>query len=57
LTARNFTVPLTVQLGANAPADDFADWDRVVEARPDLPPGCIVVHGPTDYFLWHHASQ
>jgi hypothetical protein len=50
LTARNFTVPLTVQIRANAPADDFAEWDRVVEARLDLPSGCIVVHGPTDYF-------
>jgi hypothetical protein len=50
LTKRNFTVPLTISLRANAPTDDFTSWDRVIEARLDVPSGCIVVHGPSDYF-------
>ena len=50
LTARNFTVPLTIHLRTDAPTDDFTSWDRVVEARLDVPSGCIVVHGPSDYF-------
>jgi hypothetical protein len=50
LTARNVTVPLTIRLRADAPADDFTSWDRVVEARFDVPSGCIVIHGPSDYF-------
>jgi transposase len=32
-TAREFTVPVTIQIRASPPPDDFAQWDRVVEAR------------------------
>jgi hypothetical protein len=50
LTARARTVPVEVEIVAEAPSADFAGWDRVVEASLDLPSGCLVVHGPTDYF-------
>jgi hypothetical protein len=51
LTARYVDVPVTVQIQASAPTDDFAPWDRVVEASLEVPSGCIAVHGPTDFFL------
>src|SRR5579859_180152 len=50
LTARAMTVPVDVEILAEAPPPDFAGWDRVVEASLDVPSGCLVVHGPTDYF-------
>lgn len=48
-TARNLTVPLEVELRDQAPTNDLAGWDRVVEASLSLPSGVLVLHGPTDY--------
>lgn len=49
LTARNYTIPLDVEIRAVSPdPDEFAHWDHVVEAGLDLPSGCILIHGATD---------
>ena len=50
LTGRAMTVPVDVEILAEAPAPNFDGWDRIVEASLDLPSGCLVIHGPTDYF-------
>lgn len=50
LTARNATVLLSVEVVSHPPSDDWRGWDRVVEASLDLPSGCLVVHGVSDYF-------
>jgi hypothetical protein len=50
LTARAMTVPVAVEILTEAPTADFTDWDRVVEASLEVSSGCLVIHGPTDYF-------
>lgn len=50
LTARNTTVPVTIEVRAQPPTDELSGWDQVVEASLDVPSGCLVLHGPTDYF-------
>lgn len=51
LTARYDEVPVTVEIShAPPPQDDFHLWDQVVEASLEIPPGCIAVHGPMDYW-------
>ncbi len=49
LTARNMTVPVTVEIFTEAPPDEVSGWDQVVEASLEVPSGCIVIHGCTDY--------
>lgn len=49
LTARTATVPLTVEVRFHPPSDDWGGWDRVVEASLDLPSGCLMIHGVSDY--------
>lgn len=50
LTARATMVSVDVEIGAEAPSADFTGWDRVVDASLETPSGCVVIHGPTDYF-------
>jgi hypothetical protein len=47
-TARNLDVPVTVQMRDSPSRDDFAQWDRVVEASLEVPSGSITVHNPSD---------
>lgn len=50
LTARNFTVPLDIEIRpVPLPRpQDVAAWDHIVEASLDLPSGCLLVRGATD---------
>ena len=50
LTARAMPVPVEVIIAGEAPSTDFTGWDRVVEASLDLPSGCLVIHGVSEYF-------
>ncbi len=49
LTARNYTVPVEVEVRSGPPTkpvpEDVARWDHVVEASLDLPSGCLIVKG------------
>jgi hypothetical protein len=49
LTARNMTVPVKVEVYTQAPPSDVEGWDQVVEASLEVPSGCLVVLGCTDY--------
>jgi hypothetical protein len=49
LTARDMTVTLEILIQRQAPGDDLADWDHVVEGSLAVPSGVLVVHGCTDY--------
>ena len=49
-TVRNTNVPVTLEIRADEPDDDSAEWDHVVEASLDVESGRIVVAGCTDYF-------
>lgn len=49
-TARNSTVPVTVEIHDRAPTtDDIKFWDQVVETEIDIPSGVLVVMG-NEYF-------
>jgi hypothetical protein len=49
LTARNTTVPVTVDVVPGRVAVDPSAYDHVVEADLVVPSGVLVVMGPTDY--------
>lgn len=49
LTARNMTVPVSVEVRTQAPPEDIEGWDQVVEASLEVPSGRLVVLGSTDY--------
>lgn len=49
-TARNMTVPVTLEVHDSVPDDDFTSWERVNECSIDIPSGCLVIAGCTDYF-------
>lgn len=49
-TARNMDVPVTLELLDDAPPEDFAGWDRVIECGLAVASGRIAVAGCTDYF-------
>ena len=48
-TARNVTVPVTVEVLPAPPQDAFDDWDHVAEASLDAPSGTVVIAGCTAY--------
>ena len=49
-TARNTTVPVSVDLIDVRPDDDVSVWDHVTEASLEAPSGQIVAAGCYDYF-------
>jgi hypothetical protein len=49
-TVRNVTVPVDIEIAVDEPAYKIEDWDQINECSIDLPTGCIVVAGCTDYF-------
>jgi hypothetical protein len=49
-TARNKTVPVSIDLFNGRPDDDFSTWDHVAEASLEVPSGQIVIAGCSDYF-------
>ncbi|QPF87667.1 hypothetical protein IC762_15830 [Bradyrhizobium genosp. L] len=49
-TVRNMHVPVSVQILEHEPADDFSEWDHVVQTSLDIASGSIVIAGCTDYF-------
>lgn len=49
-TARNTTVPVTLELLESAPPSDLASFDHVVEGSLEVVRGPLVVAGCTDYF-------
>lgn len=48
-TARNLTVPVSVEWHRTPPASDFAAFQHVVEAGFSCPSGVLVLAGLTDY--------
>jgi hypothetical protein len=48
-TARNVTVPVTVEVLPAPPQDALDGWDHVAEASLDAPSGILVISGCTDY--------
>ncbi|MFC0554446.1 hypothetical protein ACFFHJ_26495 [Planotetraspora thailandica] len=48
-TSVNVTVAVRVEVLDAPPADDFADFDHVVEGSMQVPSGRIVIMGCTDY--------
>ncbi len=49
-TARNYLVPVTIQVRRSEPEDDPESWDHIAEASLDVPSGRVVIAGPTDDF-------
>lgn len=49
-TARNMTVPLTIEVHDDAPEETPGDWDQINECNIEVPSGKLVVCGCTDYF-------
>ena len=47
-TARNMTVPVTIEICDEASSDDFDKWDMVNECSLEFPSGCMRIHGCTD---------
>ena len=47
-TARNMTVPVTIEIRDEAPSDDFDEWDHVNECSLEVPSGCIRIYGCRD---------
>jgi hypothetical protein len=48
-TVRNMTVPVTVQVLAKSPDEDFSAWDQVNECSIEVPSGRLIIAGCTDY--------
>jgi hypothetical protein len=48
-TARNYHVPVTVQVLDSEPEEDLGPWDHVAEASLEFPSGCLMVYGPTEW--------
>ena len=48
-TARNTTVPVTIEVRAAPPNEVLEQWDKVYECSIDVPSGKLVVAGCTDY--------
>jgi hypothetical protein len=48
-TARNTTVPVSVDVVDSRPDNDFTAWDHVTEASLEVPSGRIVIAGTSDY--------
>ncbi|WP_155806040.1 hypothetical protein [Erythrobacter litoralis] len=48
-TARNMTVPVSLELLSGRPRPDFEVWEQVIEASFNVPSGEIVALGCTDY--------
>ena len=48
-TARNMSVPLTVEKLGSEPDIDLEDWDHVIECSISLPSGSLLVAGASDY--------
>lgn len=49
-TARNMTVPVTIEICDAKPDLSFDEWDQVNECSLEIPSGSLVVAGCTDYF-------
>ena len=47
-TARNMGVPLTLEISASAPANDYTEWDQVIECGLALPSGTVIAFGCTE---------
>ncbi|MGH8918619.1 MAG: hypothetical protein ACRD0H_09815 [Actinomycetes bacterium] len=48
-TLRNVTVPVTIEVRDDEPADGRHEADHITEASLDVPSGTVVVLGGTDY--------
>jgi hypothetical protein len=49
-TVRNMTVPVTLEIYDTQPDEELAKWDKVNECSLEIPSGCLVIAGCTDYF-------
>jgi hypothetical protein len=49
LTARNMMSPLEVEIRQGPPEEDDAALDQIAEASLEVPSGCLLVSGCTDY--------
>ncbi|RDJ27161.1 hypothetical protein DWF00_09175 [Bosea caraganae] len=48
-TARNMTVPVVLSVHAEAPAEDFAEWDMVNECSISVRSDTLIIAGCTDH--------
>ena len=48
-TARNMTVPVTVEVYPGEPPVDLTAWDHVTECSLEVPSGRLMLAGTTDY--------
>jgi len=47
-TARNMAVPVMLELASEEPADDFADWDQIIDCAVCFSSGKIIAFGCTE---------
>ena len=47
-TARNMSVPVTIELTPDAPIDDFAEWEQVIECGMMVASGVVLAFGCTE---------
>lgn len=47
-TARNMYVPLRLEVHDAEPADDFVEWDQVIDCGLSLPSGTVIAFGCTE---------
>jgi hypothetical protein len=48
-TARNLEVPVRIEFHVAEPSTNLAEWDHVVECSFEVPSGCVIIAGCTDY--------
>ena len=46
-TARNVNVPATLEVSTSEPAQDFSEWDQVIECSFGVPSGTLIAFGCT----------
>lgn len=49
-TARNMTVPVTVEIWDREPDEGRSDWDKINDCGIDIDSGKLVILGCTDYY-------
>jgi len=56
-TARNMTVPFTVNIHESEPVINQQEWDQIVACSIDLPSGVLSISGTSDYIEDHKKIE
>lgn len=48
-TARNYLVPVTVELRDSEPQENWDLWDHIAECSLEVPSGQLIIYGPTEF--------